>query len=316
MAPVFPNLGRRIHWSSAGLAEPIVRASFAVRSLSVTDVNDTPADPETVTTTIDDGVAVVTLNRPSRLNALRGIEIAALSETYATLDVDDDVAVIVLTGAGRAFCSGADLSRPGGAFAAPKRATEYRSSPPRPLAFQIRKPVLAAINGHAIGLGMTIALHCDIRFIAAEAKWGVVQVRRGVVPDAISHWTLTRSVGTARAAEILLSGSLFTGADALRLGIASRVLPADQVLATTMEFAQEMAREASPMSLAMSKRIIWAAADGTMADVDELESVAHRVLMGRPDALEGGAAAHEKRSPSWTSKVTRDWPADGPFSVG
>ena len=171
------------------------------------------SEPDTaVTVTVDDdGVALVTLNRPDRLNALRGRDIGALSRTYARLDADDDVRIVVLTGAGRAFCSGADLSRAGGAFQAPKQGAHYRSSPARPMAFQIRKPVVAAINGHAIGLGMTLALHCDFRFIAEEAKWGVVQVRRGVVPDAVSHWTLVRSVGVAAAAEVLLAGQLFRG---------------------------------------------------------------------------------------------------------
>jgi enoyl-CoA hydratase/carnithine racemase len=161
---------------------------------------------------------------------------------------------------------------------------------------------------------MTLALHCDMRFIATEARWGIVQVRRGVVPDALSHWTLVRSVGTARAAEILLSGSLFPGPDALRLGVASRCLPASEVLATAVSFAHDMAAEAAPLSLAMSKRILWAAADGELADIDALESAAHRILMGRPDALEGGTAAFEKRAPRWTSRVGRDWPEEGPFA--
>jgi enoyl-CoA hydratase/carnithine racemase len=182
------------------------------------------------------------------------------------------------------------------------------------MAFQIRKPVIAAINGHAIGLGMTLALHCDIRFMADTAKWGVVQVRRGVVPDAVSHWTLTRSVGLARAAEILLSGALFPGSEALRLGVASRVLPADAVLAEALDFARGMAADASPMSLAMSKHILWAAADHDLTTVDELESEAHRWLMGRPDSIEGGSAAHQKRTPVWQSRISRDWPGSGPFT--
>jgi enoyl-CoA hydratase/carnithine racemase len=258
-------------------------------------------------------VAVVVLDGPDRLNALGRTAITALSNTYAKLDADDEVRAIVLTGAGRAFCSGADLARRGGAFKAPRDPSSYRSSPPRPLAFQLRKPVVAAINGHAVGLGMTLALHCDARIIAREARWGVVQVRRGVVPDALAHWTLVRSVGTARAAEILLTGRLFAGEEALRLGVANRVLPADEVLSAAIALAEEMAA-GSPLSVAMSKRILWSAADGTAPVVDELESVAHRVLMGRPDALEGGRAAFEKREPDWASSVRDGWPAEGPFA--
>jgi enoyl-CoA hydratase/carnithine racemase len=273
-------------------------------------------EPETITVSTDaDGVALVTLNRPERLNALRGRDIGALSQTYARLDADDAVRVVVVTGAGRAFCSGADLSRAGGAFQAPRQGAQYRSSPARPMAFQIRKPVVAAINGHAIGLGMTLALHCDIRFIADEATWGVVQVRRGVVPDAVSHWTLVRSVGLAAAAEVLLSGALFRGPDALRLGVATRCLPASEVLPQALDFARDMAVGAAPLSLAMSKQILWTAADGSLADVDRLESEAHQFLMGRPDALEGGAAAFEKRPPRWHGRVTRDWPEEGGFGA-
>lgn len=261
------------------------------------------------------GVAIVTLNRPDRLNAMNRAAISLLSEIYDEIDRDDSVRVAVLTGAGRAFCAGADLTRPGGAFRASRDVAAYRSSPPRPLAFQIRKPVLAAINGHAIGLGMTLAMHCDMRFIAADAKWGIVQVRRGVVPDALSHWTVTRAVGMAAAAEILLTGAIFTGPDAVRLRVASRCLPADEVLSAAVAVATDMAQHGSPMSMAMSKRIMWAAGDGDVDLIDDLESEAHRRLMGRPDALEGGAAAHAKRTPVWTSSVNRDWPPDGLFAI-
>jgi enoyl-CoA hydratase/carnithine racemase len=262
---------------------------------------------------IADGVAVITLNRPEFLNALDPRSVRDLSAAYERLDADESVRVVVLTGTGRAFCAGVDLTRPGGAFQAPYQPDEYRSSPRRPLAFQIRKPVLAAINGHAVGLGVTLALHCDIRYIAAEAQWGVVQVRRGVVPDALAHWTLTRAVGTANAAEILLTGRLFNGTDALRLGVASRCLPAADVLPAVMELAREMAREVSPLSVALSKRILWAAADGDMALVDDLEREAQLLLLGRPDAMEGGTAALQQRRPEWQSEVGRDWPTDGPF---
>jgi enoyl-CoA hydratase/carnithine racemase len=272
------------------------------------------SDPP-VLVTVKDGVGVVALNRPHQLNALNGRAIALLSTTYAQLDADDEVKTIVLTGTGRAFCAGANLQREGGAFQAPRDHSEYRSSPPRPLAFQIRKPVIAAINGHAIGLGMTLAMHCDLRIIANEAKWGIVQVRRGVVPDAVSHWTMTKAVGMAKAAEVLLTGRLFAGTEAVELGVASRSLPAVEVLPAALDMARDMARECSPMSMALSKRILWASADGAMELIDDMESEAHRILMGRPDSLEGGSAALQKRAPQWRSQVNRDWPHDGTFDA-
>ncbi len=264
---------------------------------------------------VADHVATVWFNRPDRRNALSGRGIVELSDTYARLDADDDVRVIVLTGSGSAFCAGADLQRKGGAFQTPKAVTTYRSSPKRPLAFQLRKPVIAAINGAAIGLGLTLALHTDIRFIADDAKWGVVQVRRGVVSDAVSHWTLVRAVGSARAAELLLSGRTYLGPNAVAFGVASQSFPAKEVLAAALALAREMADNNSPLSMGLSKRILWAAADGDVDRVDELESVAHQLLMGAPDAIEGGRAALEKRAPTWTSSVTRDWPLNGPFAV-
>jgi enoyl-CoA hydratase/carnithine racemase len=261
-----------------------------------------------------DGVATVTFNRPDKLNALNGEMLAGLAAAYSWCDDNDEVRVVVLTGAGRAFSSGADLSREGGAFGAPADRAAFRSSPPQPWAFEIRKPVIAAINGHAIGFGLTVALHCDIRFIANEAKWGVVQVRRGVVGDAMSHYMLARSVGTARAAEILLSGRLFEGPAAVAFGVASQSLPAADVVSAALELAHDMAANASPMSMAMSKRILWASVDASVQEVDDLESAAHHVLMGSPDSLEGGAAASEKRPPRFMSSVSRDWPTDGPFA--
>jgi enoyl-CoA hydratase/carnithine racemase len=175
--------------------------------------------------------------------------------------------------------------------------------------------VIAAINGHAIGLGMTVAMQCDIRFMAEEAKWGIVQSARGVVPDAQSHWTVVQAVGLARAAEILLRGATFTGADdALRLGVASRVLPAGEVLPAALDLAQEMAVNVSPLSAGLSKRILWAATTSSADEVDELERQAHLLVMGRPDSREGGAAFFERRPPRWESAVPRDWPDEGLFA--
>jgi enoyl-CoA hydratase/carnithine racemase len=261
-----------------------------------------------------DGVAVITLNRPERLNAMSGGMTQLLGEAYVACDGDDAVRVVVLTGAGRAFSAGADLSPEAASFSAPSDPSTFRSSPVQPPAWTVRKPVIAAINGHAIGLGMTVAMQCDIRFMAEDAKWGIVQSARGVVPDAQSHWTVVQAVGLARAAEILLRGATFTGADdALRLGVASRVLPAGEVLPAALALAREMAVNVSPLSAGLSKRILWAATTSTAEEVDELEREAHLIVMGRPDSREGGAAFFGRRPPRWESAVPRDWPDDGPF---
>jgi enoyl-CoA hydratase/carnithine racemase len=136
-----------------------------------------------------------------------------------------------------------------------------------------------------------------------------------VVPDAQSHWTVVKAVGLAKAAEILLSGATFTGGDALRLGVASRVLPADEVLPAALELARDMAVNVSPLSAGLSKRMLWAASTSTADQVDDLEREAHLIVMGRPDSREGGTAFFERRAPRWESAVPRDWPAEGPFAV-
>jgi enoyl-CoA hydratase/carnithine racemase len=267
---------------------------------------------EHVTFTVDGGVALVTLNRPERLNAFTGRMGDELGRIYERCDVDDTVRVVVLTGAGRAFCSGADFERGSETFASPRThgAREFTASPVRPRAWEVRKPVIAAINGHAIGIGLTIPMQCDIRFVAETARLGFVHVRRGVVPDAHSHWTVPRAAGFAVAAELLLTGREFSGREAVELGLASRALPADDVLPAALELARDVARNTAPLSVALSKRLLWSGAALGPDDVERLETQLHHVVMGREDAREGVLAFVEKREPVWRLSPTRDWPAD------
>src|SRR6266581_1876775 len=178
---------------------------------------------------VADSVATITLNRPDRLNAVTARSIDELIAAFDAADADDGVRAVVVTGAGRAFCAGADMEPGGDTFAAPQ-GDDFTASPVQPPAWDVRKPVIAAINGHAIGIGLTLAMQCDIRLVADDAKLGFVHVRRGVLPDAHSHWTVPRAVGFARAADLFLTGRTFTGREAVELGLASRALPADDVL--------------------------------------------------------------------------------------
>ena len=258
---------------------------------------------------VDDGVAVVTLDRPEVLNAFSSRMGAELETAFAECDVRDDVRVVVLTGAGRAFCAGADLGAGGDTFGAPDRTT-FRSDPFTVHAWDVRKPVIAAVNGHAIGLGLTLALQTDIRIVAADARCGVVQVRRGVMPDLRAHWTLTRAVGQARAAEILLTGRTFLGSELAAMGVMSRALPADEVLPAALELARDVAVHTAPLSVAVSKALLWADPTPSGAETDRLERDLHLRLMGAPDAREGALAFLERRDPRWEGSVTRDWPGD------
>jgi len=258
---------------------------------------------------ISDRVAVVTLNRPQVLNAFSGEMGRLLDEAYRRCDTDDDIRAVVLTGAGRAFCAGADLSDGASVFDAPGDRAGFRSDPLLFPAWQVRKPVIAAVNGHAMGLGLTMTFHTDLRIMARDAKYGVVQNRRGIMPDLHSHWTLPRIVGHARAAEILLTGKTFSGDDAERWGLANETHDAPDVLPRAVEIAHDIATWTAPVSVGVSKRLLWLDPPPDRDEVLALESELHVHLMGRADTTEGVIAFLEKRVPQWSLSVTDDWPA-------
>jgi len=255
----------------------------------------------------DTGVAVLTLDRPERRNALSGRMARELGDAYRACDADDDVRAVVLTGAPPAFCAGADLTAGGATFDRRDEAS-FSAAGLSPPAWEVRKPVIAAVNGHAVGIGLTLALQCDLRFVAEDARYGVVQVRRGVLPDAYSHWTLPRIAGLATAADVLLTGRLFDGREARELGLASRCLPADEVLPAALDAARDIARHAAPLSVALSKRLLWASLDRTPEEVGRLETALHHHVMGRADAREGVESFLEGRPPAWQLRVSTDWP--------
>ena len=254
-----------------------------------------------------DGVATLTLSRPDRLNAFSGPMGEALSAAYRRCDEDDSVRAVVLTGAGRAFSAGADMSDAARTFQVTNPRSVSAAAVDFP-AFRVRKLVIAAVNGHALGLGFTLAMQCDMRIFALEGRYGVVQVRRGAMPDAHSHWTVLRAVGMARAAELLLTGRTFGGDELERLGVANRVLPAAEVLPAARELARDVAANAAPLSVAVSKRLLWEAPLLTPEDVERKETALHLHLFKRPDAVEGPVAFVEKRTPRWQARVSRDWP--------
>ena len=276
----------------------------------MTRVLDT-GTPDLLAELHDDGVLVVTLNRPDTRNAFSGAMGRALGDMYRLADTDDAIRVVVLTGTPPAFCAGADFSNGSDVFER-SDAPAFSANPVNPPAWRIRKPVIAAVNGHAIGVGFTLTLHCDLRFMAHDAKYGIVQVRRGVMPDAMSHWTLPRLVGLANAADILLTGRTFTGAEARDLGVASRVLANDEVLPHALEVAHDMAINTAPVSVAVSKRLLWGTFSMTPEEVDRAETDLHHHLMGETDAREGVMAFLERREPQWSLTVNNNWPETWP----
>ncbi|MFC9997694.1 enoyl-CoA hydratase/isomerase family protein [Nocardia sp. NPDC127526] len=257
---------------------------------------------------VDRGVAVLTLDRPERRNAFTAEMGIALGEHYRTLDSDDAVRVIVLTGSPPAFCAGADLSGRDETFGAAD-SPGFSASPVHPPAFDLRKPVIAAVNGHAIGIGLTLALQADIRLMAIGADYAIRQVRLGVVPDALSHWTLPRLAGMGAAAEIMLTGRTFDAERAVQLGLASLALPAAEVLPAALEMARDIATHVAPMSAALCKRALWDTARHNLGPdaVEELETELHRRVMGSPDAAEGVRAFLEGRPPRWSARLNAEW---------
>jgi len=252
----------------------------------------------TLLTAVDRGVATSTLTRPQQRNAIGDGMREELADAYRACDRDDSVRVIVLTGTPPVFCAGADLAGGERTFAEP--GPGFSAAGIDVPAWSLSKPVIAAVNGHAIGLGLTLALQCDIRLFAADARYGVVQVRRGIVGDAYSHWALPRLVGIAKAAEILLTGATFDGHRAVQLGLGSRVLDAADVLPAALELAHDIAENTAPMSVAASKRLLWDSFDLDREAVGARETEIHLRVMSHDDAKEGVRAYMERRPPRWT----------------
>ena len=246
-----------------------------------------------------DGIAVITLNRPESMNAYTGEMGELWTEAYQRSDADDAIRAVVVTGNGKAFCAGADLSE-GNAFDTPD-VDGFSSCPVFP-AWRVRKPIIAACNGHAIGLGFSLALQCDFRILANDAQYGLLQVRRGVLADGCSHWILPRLVGMEKALGILLSGRRMNGQQAHAMGLASQSLPADEVLPEAMAMAGELAMHSAPLVMGMAKRLVWSSSQYALDEMAELETRCLLHTMGKADALEGGAAWAEKRSPLWNGQ--------------
>ena len=260
---------------------------------------------------VADGVATITLNRPAERNAFSGPMGIDLGHAYTECDQNDEIRAVILTGAGDTFCVGADFS--GGADPFAKQDEQsFSAAGVEPPAFAIRKPVIAAVNGHAVGIGLTLPMQCDIRIFAREGKYGFLHVRRGVLPDAYAHWTVPRAIGFARTAELFLTGRRLTGDEALTFGLAGRVVPAVEVLATATEIARDIAANTAPLSVAFCKRLLWESQPLSHEEVGRKETALHHLVMGQPDALEGVMAFLERRAPEWKLRVGRDWPIEWP----
>jgi len=264
-------------------------------------------DYEHILYDVDDAVAVVTLNRPEKLNAMTALMGAEMADAMAEADADDGVRAVVMTGAGRAFCAGADLGS-GDEFAGGWGEVGRKLRTLMPM--QVRKPVIAAINGPAVGAGLTWPLQADIRYVASDAKLAFAFVRRGVLPELASHVILPRLAGLSRASELLLSGRTFLGDEAVEYGVATKALPKDEVLPAAMDLARDIAVNAAPLPVAIAKKLIW---EGMGIDLDDWrrkEGKLFTLTTRHPDAREGTVAFFEKRAPEWTGSASKEYPED------
>ncbi|HTO09349.1 MAG TPA: enoyl-CoA hydratase-related protein [Myxococcota bacterium] len=259
---------------------------------------------------LKDGIATITLHRPEKMNAWTAQMGAELNAHLVRCDEDDAVRAVVVTGAGRAFCAGADLERGGETFAGGAESAGSGARPRRVVQpWEVRKPIIAAINGAAVGVGMTLPLQYDLRVAAKDAKLGFLFVRRGVMTELSSTWILPRLVGIARAADLLLSGRIVLGEEAASLGLVNEAVDTAQVLPRALEIARSIAENCAPLSVALTKRMIWEHLGGPPPlEVAKREAKALWALGRMADSREGVTSFLEKRKPRWTLSPTKDMP--------
>jgi enoyl-CoA hydratase/carnithine racemase len=286
---------------------------------------------ETLLYDVSDHVLTITLNRPDRLNAFTGTMMNELIAAFDAADADDEVRAIIVTGAGRAFCAGADLSEGTKTFDFAARADrpDKQGTPQRPdggidyshesvrdgggrvslRIYECLKPVIAAINGAAVGVGATMLLPMDIRIASSDARFGFVFNRRGITPEACSSWFLPRAVGISQALEWTYSGRVFSAQEALEGRLVKQVVAPEELMNTARALAREIADNSAPVSVALTRQMLWRmlGADHPM----EAHKVDSRSIYARgrmQDVKEGISSFLEKRPPVFTEKVSQDMP--------
>lgn len=265
---------------------------------------------------VDDRIATITLNRPDKLNAFTTTMMRELIDALDRIDGDDDVRAVIVTGASRGFCAGADLSAGAATFAHGGSDEQTAVGVPRDgggmvslRMFECTKPVIAAINGAAVGVGITMTLPMDIRLASTSAKIGFVFARRGIVPEACSAWFLPRLVGISQALEWCYSGRVFGADEALAGGLVRSVHEPDELLPAARAIAREIADHTSPVSIALTRRMLWSmlTADHPM----EAHRVDSRAILQRgrsADAREGVESFLEKRPAMFADRVSDGLP--------
>ena len=265
---------------------------------------------------VEDRVATITLNRPEKLNAFTPTMMREMIDAFDRVDADDDVRAVIVTGAGRAYCAGADLGSGGETFAKGGSDVQTDSGVPRDgggmlalRVFDCLKPVIGAINGPAVGVGVTMTLPMDVRVASTAARFGFVFARRGIVPEACSSWFLPRVVGISTAAEWCYTGRVFEADEALERGLVRSLHAPDELLPAARAIAGEIAEHTAPVSVALTRQMLWRmlGADHPMA----AHRVDSRAIMARgasADAREGVESFLEKRAAKYPVRVSDGLP--------
>ena len=269
---------------------------------------------------VADRVLTITLDRPDRLNAFTWVMHRELIDAFDRADADDDIRVIVVTGRGRGFCAGADLGAGGGTFdhteVLEQQQGEHRDEGGLVTLriFQCTKPVIAAVNGPAVGVGATMTLPMDIRLASENARYGFVFARRGLVPEAASSWFLPRVVGISKAAEWTFTGRVFGADEAHAAGLVRSVHPADDLLPTAYALAQEIVENTSAVSVSLTRQMLWRMlGEPHPMSAHRVDSRAINAMGASPDAREGVMSFLEKRPPQFTMRPSADMPAFYPW---
>lgn len=280
---------------------------------------------ETIRYEVQDRILTITLNRPDKLNAYTAQMGAELAEAFEQADADDDVRVVILTGEGRGFCAGADLSAGAGSFDiraggagsgnfGQNRTARGGGGGFVGAIFNCQKATIAAFNGPAVGVGITLALPTDIKIASTAARFGFVFARRGLVPEAGSAWFLPRLVGLPQALRWCLSGALFGAEEALRGGLVSEVVAPEALLPRAREIATEIADNTAPVSIALTRQMLWRfGASESPLDALKVDGGYAMALGATDDVKEGVQAFLEKRPPNFPGKVTTDMPEGYPW---
>jgi enoyl-CoA hydratase/carnithine racemase len=275
---------------------------------------------------VSDGIATITLNRPDRMNAFTTEMRDDLIDAFNKTDADDAVRAVIITGAGKAFCAGADLSEGGNTFNYDELANERRMSAKvgnvyrdgggmvTLRIFKSLKPVIGAINGAAVGIGMTMQLPMDIRLASTQARFGFVFSRRGIVPEAASSWFLSRLVGMQTALEWCYTGKVFSAQEALDNRLVRSLHEPEDLLPAARALAREIADNTAPVSIALTRQMLWrmAGAEHPM-QAHQVDSRAIQARGQSADAKEGVTSFLEKRQPVYPNKVSKDMPEFFPW---